>query len=274
MPQYAIHHRPDVKLTGDQEKLKAAFLSLGEEFTAPWHNILQLDPRYFQAYLGLRQVPLQKQRLPRKVQELVLLAMDASVTLLYEPGIAAHTTAALRAGASKQEILETLELTSAVGIHGLNVGMPLLEEVLREKGQHLNSANTALDQRQHDLKASFEKKRGYWSSTWDPILAVDPDFFEAYTNFSSVPFQADHSALDPKTKELIYCAIDCAATHLYQPGLKLHIRNAINHGATTEEVVEVFELSSLIGLQTVLRGADILTEELEKEQKHGLLKHH
>ncbi len=65
-------------------------------------------------------------------------------------------------------------------------------------------------------------------------------------------------------KEFVYCAIDCATTHLYVPGLKLHIRNAIRYGATAEEVMEVFELASLMGVHTMMAGADVLVEEMGK----------
>lgn len=66
-------------------------------------------------------------------------------------------------------------------------------------------------------------------------------------------------------KELIYTAIDCATTHLFQPGLKLHIRNAVNLGATPQQVIEVLELASLMGVQTLLVAAPIL-QELEALQ--------
>ena len=83
-----------------------------------------------------------------------------------------------------------------------------------------------------------------------------------------MPFQqGTHSYLDAKTRELIYCAIDSATTHLYAPGLKLHIRNAMEHGATPEEIVEVFELAALMGVHTVQKGADVLMEELIAENK-------
>ena len=35
---------------------------------------------------------------------------------------------------------------------------------------------------------------------------------------------------------------DAAATHLYVPGLKLHMRNALRYGATTGELMEVLEM--------------------------------
>lgn len=258
MPYYSVHHRHDAaKLTDDQAKLRDGLIASGEEYTQTWHNILMLDPNYLSAYIRLRSVPIIKRRLSRKTQELVLLAIDASCTHLFTPGIHAHTEAALKAGATKREVMETLELTSVLGVHAVNVGAPLLQEVLEELG---TAPPSTLSAHQTQLKADFERQRGYWHASWDPVLTLSPDFFEAYTNFSSVPFQADHSALDAKTKELIYCAIDCATTHLYQPGLKLHIRNAMHYGASAEEVMEVFELAALMGVHTVMKGADVLVE--------------
>jgi hypothetical protein len=45
-----------------------------------------------------------------------------------------HTAAALAAGATLGEVMEMLELTSALGVHAINVGVPLLTEVLVEEG--------------------------------------------------------------------------------------------------------------------------------------------
>ena len=120
-----------------------------------------------------------------------------------------------------------------------------------------------LDERRQELKQSFISRRGYWSAFWDGLLWLDPDFFEAYLTFSGVPWQK--GALEPKFKELIYVAMDASTTHLYEPGLRVHIRNALGHGATKEEVMEVLELVSAIGIHACTMGVPILIEELGKE---------
>ena len=61
--------------------------------------------------------------------------------------------------------------------------------------------------------------------------------------------------LEPKVKELIYTAFDASATHMYVPGLRQHIENALGYGATPAEVMEVFELASTIGIHGYLVGA-------------------
>ena len=50
-------------------------------------------------------------------------------------------------------------------------------------------------------------------------------------------------------RELIYTAFDVSATHMFEPGLRQHIRNALALGATREELMEVFELASGIGVE-------------------------
>ena len=59
----------------------------------------------------------------------------------------------------------------------------------------------------------------------------------------------------------IYTAFDASAHDLYVPGLRQHIRNALALGATTDEVMEVFEIASVIGIHTCTMGVPILIEE-------------
>jgi alkylhydroperoxidase/carboxymuconolactone decarboxylase family protein YurZ len=84
----------------------------------------------------------------------------------------------------------------------------------------------------------------------------------AYARLSSVPWQ--HGTLGPKIRELIYIAIDAATTHLYLPGLRTHIRNALGHGATVAEIMEVLQLTSVLGIHTITEGVPALLDEAKK----------
>jgi alkylhydroperoxidase/carboxymuconolactone decarboxylase family protein YurZ len=68
--------------------------------------------------------------------------------------------------------------------------------------------------------------------------------------------------LEPKVKEMVYTAFDAAATHLYVPGLKQHLRNAVRLGATAEELIEVLEIVSVIGIHAAATAVPILADEL------------
>lgn len=247
-----------MELTAEQRQIRDEFIKVRGTWGPEWETILQLDPAFMRAYLGFSAVPWRHNHLDDKTKELIYIAVDAAATHLYEPGIRQHIRAALKAGATEQEVMEVLELTSTLGIHAMNIGVPILVEVLVEKG--LRSGPAELTEYQEALKADFTKTRGYWHAFWDEILELDPELFDAYIEFSSVPWRS--GTLTPKMKEFVYIAFDTAATHLYVKGLKLHIENAIGYGATAEEILEIMEIASVLGMHATTTAAPILVEEV------------
>jgi alkylhydroperoxidase/carboxymuconolactone decarboxylase family protein YurZ len=125
-----------------------------------WETILQLDPEFMRSYLNFSAVPWKKNHLDDKTKEFLYIAVDAAATHLYVPGIRQHIAAALRHGATVQEIMEVLELSSTLGIHAMNIGVPILVEVLVEKG--LRTGPAELNAYQEEVKADFANTRGYW----------------------------------------------------------------------------------------------------------------
>lgn len=251
-----VHNTVAMSLNPTEQELKQQFESLRGVWTDSWAAVVKLDPGYFAAYLKLRAVPAKNQALPVKIQELLLLALDAACTTLFIPGIKAHLEAALAAGASRAEIIEVLQLSSVLGVHAITMGVPILTEVLEEEGKTLN---IPMDARREALKADFQEKRGFWDPIWQAVVEIDPDFFEAYTEYSSHPFRKpDGGSLEPMVKELVFCAIDVSTTHLYAPGLKVHVRNAIRYGATPQQILEVYQLAALMGAHTPLAAAELL----------------
>ncbi len=246
-------------LTPRQQEIKDAFVEQRGTWSPLWESILRLDPEFLLSYLDFSMVPWKKNHLDAKTKELMYIAVDAAATHLYQPGIRQHIKAALDVGATPQEIMEVIELTSTLGIHAMNIGVPLLVKVLEEKG--LRTGPAPLDENQERVKAEFTENRGYWHSFWDEMLELDPELFEAYTNFSSVPWKT--GTLEPKVREFVYIAFDAAATHLYVPGLKLHYENALGYGATVGELLEVLEIASVIGIHAATTAVPILAEEIE-----------
>lgn len=243
-----------------EEFLRQRFIHIHGSWTYEWDAILRLDREFFEAYLALSSVPHEKSHLGAEVREFIHIAVSATTTHLFVPGIRHHVRRALDLGASVAEIMEVLELSSAIGIHAAQVGVPLLLEALAEEGKRQDFP--PLTDLQSDLKSKFVAARGYWHSFWDDFLAVDPEMFEAYTEFSAVPWRS--GTLNPKVKEFVYCALNASTTHLYAPGLKMHMTNAIRLGATRDELMEVLEIVSLVGIDTVTVAAPILLQESER----------
>jgi alkylhydroperoxidase/carboxymuconolactone decarboxylase family protein YurZ len=219
-------------------------------------DMVRLDPVFFESYLTLATVDQRSGALEPKVREFIHIAIDGAATHLFLPGLRRHVARAVELGATDAELMEVFELTATLGIHAANAGVPILLEVLAETGDAPDVFD--LDPRQQQLKSDFETNRGYWNPMWDGMLKFSPDFFEAYLEYSSVPWK--HGGLEPKVKELIYCAFDVASTHLWLSGLKLHMRNALGYGATPDELMEVIQIASVLGAHAFEHAMPALRE--------------
>jgi alkylhydroperoxidase/carboxymuconolactone decarboxylase family protein YurZ len=59
------------------------------------------------------------------------IAFDASYTHMYAPGTRRHIKAALKLGATMEEIMEVLKLCVVQGVQAFNLGVPILDEELK-----------------------------------------------------------------------------------------------------------------------------------------------
>ena len=248
-----------------RQKLKNDFIAARGYWSELWDGVLELSPEFFEAYSALSSVPWKHGTLPPKIKELIYVAVDASTTHLYNPGTRIHIANALKHGATRDEVMEVLEIVSVLGIHTMSTGLPILIDELRKSGRGAEVKDGLLSAEQEKLKQEFVANRGYWNPIWEQLLQHSPEFFDAYSRLSSVPWK--YGTLEPKIRELIYVAIDAATTHLYLPGLRTHIRNALGHGASVAEIMEVLQLTSSIGVHTVTEGVPILLEEMRANRR-------
>ena len=112
------------------------------------------------------------------------------------------------------------------------------------------------------LQRHIEERRMLPSEGMQKVLEWDPEFFEHYLNFSAHPWKK--GVLPPKVKEFIYIAVDATVTHLYEPGVRTHIRRALDQGATKEELLEVLELISVLGIHSCSMGVPALADKYDK----------
>ena len=245
----------------DAAALRGAWTEVHGPPNAAAEELLRQNPSYFARVLDFTAHAWRRGPLEPKVKALILLAVDSAASHLHGPG-AARRRRALALGATPAEVLETLELTSTMGIHAANTGIPILLEELAAAGRPVDM-DAPLTEHQEQIKAEFAAKRGYWNEFWEGFLRMDAEFFATYTAMSSHPWE--HGTLEPKVKEFIYCAFDCSATHMFALGLRQHIANAIRYGATAEELMEVFELASGIGVESFALALPALAQAADAE---------
>lgn len=101
---------------------------------------------------------------------------------------------------------------------------------------------------------------GSWNPAWNAFAELDPAWTEKFMAWATLPLAKN--LLDPKTVEFIAIAVDAACTHMYGPGVRRHIRQALELGASKEEIAAVLQLVSVLGIHSCSLGAPILLEEL------------
>jgi alkylhydroperoxidase/carboxymuconolactone decarboxylase family protein YurZ len=127
-----VNEFPDSK----RERIKAEYTEMKGYWPDGHDPALELDPDWLEAFMNYGRAVTEGSGLDPKVRELVYIAVDGCVTHLYGPGTKSHIRRALELGATKEEILGVLKIVTLVGAHSTAAGFPLVQEVLRELGQH------------------------------------------------------------------------------------------------------------------------------------------
>ena len=101
---------------------------------------------------------------------------------------------------------------------------------------------------------------GNFNPAWQEMAELDPVWLEKFLDMGMKPIAS--GVLDPKTLEFLAIAVDASCTHLYAPGVRRHIRKALELGATKEEILAVLQCVAVLGIHSCALGVPILVEEL------------
>jgi len=104
------------------------------------------------------------------------------------------------------------------------------------------------------------RSTGNFNPAWKEMAELDPVWVEKFLDMAMKPVAT--GVLDPKVYEFLAIAVDASCTHLYAPGVRRHIRKALDLGATKEEIMAVLECVAVLGIHSCALGVPILVEEL------------
>jgi len=189
------------------------------------------------------------------MRELVLVALHATVTTLHGDGVRRHVRRALAAGATPQDVLDVLITIIGAANHALYFAVPVLVRELKAAG-HPDAELPPITPEAQAIKDEFVRTRGFWNEQRDVIVRMMPEYFAALNQVSTDSWK--NGTLTDKERELVCIAIDCTVTHMFEPGLAIHIRHALQKGASRDEILAVFHLASLTGLEGYILGAEAL----------------
>ncbi len=250
----------------ETKELKADSRAVTDRPAGPWDSaldtLLEWDPQWAELCFKVSTNPWTHSVLPRKFVELVSVSLNAACTNLNSDGTRHHIRAALEAGATREEILFALKCGSILSIHCCSQAAPIvLEEAKAANVQLAPRANT-----EPTPACDAMRKMGQWNTAWDPFFALDPVFTDEYMAMGAGLYKS--RVMSPKEVELLSIALDASVTHMYAPGTRRHIKNALKAGATMEEIMEVLKLCVVQGVQTFNLGLPILAEELEQHSSN------
>jgi alkylhydroperoxidase/carboxymuconolactone decarboxylase family protein YurZ len=224
----------------------------------PWNEsvldqLLEWDPKWAEACTRLSNNPWESGVLSEKFIELVCVGLNAACTNLNADGTRRHMQAALAAGATRDEIVLVLKCAAVMALHSCSLGAPILLEEAKAAGiqptKKATSATPAIDK----MKAI-----GQWNDAWNPFLELDPQWTDEFMLMGGGIYGS--RVMSAKEIELMSIAFDASFTHMYAPGTRRHIQNALKAGATTDEIMEVLKLCVSEGVQAFNLGIPILVE--------------
>jgi alkylhydroperoxidase/carboxymuconolactone decarboxylase family protein YurZ len=213
------------------------------------------SPTTYAAAETYLQAPMDTAELSPRLRELLLLAMHGSCTTLNVAAVERQIRRARQVGASDADILDVLLTISAVANHALYFSVPILVEELEAAGREVAEPPGAADVLER-LKQDFLAARGFWNEDRDRVARLMPEYFAGLHAVSTTTWKT--GSLTDQEREFVCIAIDCTVTHTYEPGLRLHVRNALRRGATQNEILAIFQLAALFGLEGYRLGAHVL----------------
>jgi alkylhydroperoxidase/carboxymuconolactone decarboxylase family protein YurZ len=232
--------------------------------TGPWdaavEQLRKWDQKWAEACVKMTTNPWTGGVLSRKLVELIGVGINAACTNLNPDGTRRHIRAALDEGATCDEILFVLKCASVMAIHSCSLGAPILLEEAKAAGRQPVSKPAAATPACDKMKTI-----GQWNTAWDPFYQLDPVWTDEFMATGAGIYGS--GVMSAKDTELLSIAFDASYTHMYAPGTRRHIHNALQAGATMEEIMEVLKLCVVQGVQACNLGVPILAEELENRPR-------
>jgi alkylhydroperoxidase/carboxymuconolactone decarboxylase family protein YurZ len=235
----------------------------GSQATGPWDSALnqlrEWDPKFAEACAKMSTSPWSSGVLPRKFVELVSLGISSACTNLNSDGTRRHIRAALDAGASRDEILFVLKCGTVMSIHSCSLAAPILLEEAKAAGAPAAPKSTAATPAVDKMKSI-----GQWNEAWNPFFELDPAWTDQFMATGAGIYRS--GVMPAKEVELLSIAFDASFTHMYAPGTRRHIHNALKAGATVQEIMEVLKICVAQGAQAMNLGVPILADELDRSK--------
>lgn len=176
----------------------------------------------------------------------VSLGLAASLPCLNQTDIDDAIDVAFQHGASPEQVQEVVSLVSGLGVHSLMVSASAIVKRAKLTGVDLDVPFSSAQQAIWDARVGNDP---FWMTMETELpgflramLLLSIDQFEAFFDYCAVPWKS--GTVRAKVKELVALATDAMPTHIFMPGLRLHLTNAVKLGAGRKAILECLALAA------------------------------
>ncbi|GAB3104112.1 hypothetical protein G8770_11365 [Aestuariicella hydrocarbonica] len=241
-----------MQLTDEQQAFKDAYIEARGYWVDFNDGLLKHSPEWLQAYLKYAETPARDGPLSAKLREMIYVAIDASTTHMFTEGMEIHIKLAFKAGCTVGELIEVMQIATMQGFDSVSAGMTILVEEASAAGITLpkhSNGESILDR--------YELMFGDRPVWLQALARAVPKYTEILVDLLTTADQ--HSNLPDKDKILIRLALAASPTHLNREAMRTETRRALSAGATSEEIIEVFQLAAHLGIHACVDGVPAIT---------------
>jgi alkylhydroperoxidase/carboxymuconolactone decarboxylase family protein YurZ len=230
----------------DLESIKASFIA-ERGYWRPWtETMLRVCPEFVQQYARYAGHPARTGPLTPRMVELIYVALDASASHLFEPGLQTHMKRAREVGASDADIFDVLHLVAVQGVASVSQAADLLAQLCEPTGP---------DGVDEQLRSRLDDTGRAHAMDLASIARLDPQYAEVLLDF--IEHGRPSEGLTPTERSVVQVALHACFTAFNPAAVRNILAMALSQGATPAELLQAIQLGAHLSVHGAALGANV-----------------
>lgn len=248
----------------DRDAIRTRFIA-ERGYWRPWTEwLLERNPGFVDHYAAYASHPARNGPLSERMVELIYVALDASSTHLFAPGLRTHLDKALLVGASDADILDVLALVASQGVAAVAEGVDLLAaELAAFDAASVPATGMGRQTPEKEPEPAFDAASSLaleLSAAGLRLLErLDPDYLTRVRSLISQGRPVG-GGLAPQERCLIEVALHACFTGFNRRALRQGLRHALHLGCDAAALLEAIQLGAHLSVHGTALGATSLAE--------------
>ena len=238
-------NKPDGVTDAELAQIKAFFIA-ERGYWRPWtETMLEACPGFVQHYARYAGYPARSGPLSPRMVELIYVALDASSSHLFEPGLHTHMNRALEVGATQADVFDVLHLVAVQGVAGVCQATDILGEFIDL------SAVAAIDEK---LQARIDRLGAAHALSLGAVARLDPGYVEVLLDF--IERGGPGAGLTPAERSLVQLALHACFTAFNPDAIRQIVPTALSQGVAGGELLQAIALGAHLAVHGTALGAN------------------